>query len=79
MHRVIGVSSHVSYIRVGLIVVVDRQEICIHRFHILTTGFAEHIPQRRESLFVPLECEQLIIVVIQQISTLVMKYVRATG
>lgn len=54
-----GANSHVGNIRIPSIVVLYRQEICIHRFHISTTGFGEHGFQGREPLYVPFEREQL--------------------
>jgi hypothetical protein len=45
---------------------VDRQEIRIHWFHILATGFCEHRLQRRKSLFVSFKCKQLSVVEIKQ-------------
>jgi hypothetical protein len=42
-----------------LIVVLNRQEICIHRFYVSAAGFVDHRLQRREPFCVPLEREQL--------------------
>lgn len=61
-----GANSHVGNFRVHLIVVLDRQEICIHRFHLSTTGLGEHGLQGREPLYVSFESEQLSTMTIEQ-------------
>lgn len=62
-----GVDLHMGNVCILPIVASSRQEICIHRFHISTTGFGEHSLQRHEPLRVPFECKQLNTITIEQV------------
>ena len=62
-----GAYSHMGDIRVLLIVALDCQEVCIHRFHVSTAGFGEHGLQGREPFYVPFEREQLSTTTIERI------------
>ena len=74
-----GVRSHVSHLRVLLIVMVDCQEIRVYWLHVFATGFCEHKLQGGKSLFVPLKCEHLSVVEIERTDLCVEKDVRSVG